>query len=401
MCTRLRFGAMKAGFVLPVVLLFCLPIMRVGAGTSTTKYSVLSPISKGKLTIFPVAAQVIHDTSDFITLDDGIRSGDVIVTEAGNVNVRPLVRGQNHYVPDRGSGAQVNQLVLVNNSKHPLILLAGEIVTGGKQDRIIAKDRIIPTGGDPVDLSVFCVEPGRWIGTTTKFEAMSVPQMAQPSIRYNAMAEKSQQKVWDEVGRSRERVMAEAAAPSVDAYRGGTVGRLADARNTTSYAKTMQYEAVQKTVDDVAKPIQTSYDSIMRQLRDKHAVGVIVAVNGQIIWADIFASTQLLEKYWPKLVRSYAAEAITSDSAEKQPSVAAAEQFLREMEGNHETIETDPGVYRQAETIGTNYRLFMLSALLPGTGYDIHISKMFDPSTQSSRKRAIEPLRRRHGYLPN
>jgi len=33
----------------------------------------------------------------------------------------------------------VNRLVLVNNSKRPLLLLAGEIVTGGKQDRVIGK----------------------------------------------------------------------------------------------------------------------------------------------------------------------------------------------------------------------------------------------------------------------
>ena len=397
MCTNLRFSAMKAAFLLPLLLLFSLPILRVNAGTATTKYSVLAPISKGKLTIFPVVAQLTHDTSDFITLDDGIRSGDVIVTEAGNVGVRPLVRGQSHYVPEHSSGAQVNQLVLVNNSKHPLILLAGEIVTGGKQDRIIAKDRIIPAGGDPVDLSVFCVEPGRWTGTTTNFKAMSIPQMAQPSVRYNAMAEKSQQKVWDEVGRSRDRAMA-AAAPRSDASRGGVVGGLT---NTTSYAKTMEIGGVQQTVDEVAKPIQTSYDSVIHQLRDKHAVGVIVAVNGQIIWADIFASTQLLEKYWPKLVRSYAAEAITSDISGKQPTIEAAEQFLHQMEGTHETIETDPGVYREAETVGANYRLFMLSSLLPGTGFDLHISKMFDPSTQARIKRPVDPLRRVPGFLPN
>jgi len=397
MCTNLRLSAMKAAFLLPLLLLLCLPILRVDAGTATTKYSVLAPISKGKLTIFPVVAQVTHDTSDFITLDDGIRSGDVVVTEAGNVGVRPLVRGQSHYVPEHSSGAQVNQLVLVNNSKHPLILLAGEIVTGGKQDRIIAKDRIIPAGGDPVDLSVFCVEPGRWTGTTAKFSAMSIPQMAQPSVRYNAMAEKSQQKVWDEVGRSRDRAMA-AAAPRANASPSGVVGGLA---NTTSYAKTMEVDGVQQTVDEVAKPIQTSYDSLIHQLRDKHAVGVIVAVNGQIVWADIFASTQLLEKYWPKLVRSYAAEAITSDMSGKQPTIEAAEQFLHQMEGTHETIETDPGVYREAETVGANYRLFMLSSLLPGTGFDLHISKMFDTSTQARIKRPVDPLRRIPGFLPN
>ena len=51
---------------------------------------------------------------------------------------------------DRGD--QVNTLVLVNHSKRPLLLLAGEIVTGGKQDRIIAKDRIVPADADPIDL---------------------------------------------------------------------------------------------------------------------------------------------------------------------------------------------------------------------------------------------------------
>jgi hypothetical protein len=99
-------------------------------------------------------------------------------------------------------------------------------------------------------------------------------------------------------------------------------------------------------------------------------------------------------------VRSYAAEAITSDLSGKQPTVEAAEQFLHEMEGTHETIETDPGVYREAETTGVNYRLFMLSSLLPGTGFDVHISKMFDTSTQAGIK-AIDPLRRTPGFLPN
>lgn len=51
------------------------------------------------------------------------------------------------------------KLVLVNNSKRPLLLLASEIVTGAKQDRIIGKDRLVPLESDPVDLRVFCVEP--------------------------------------------------------------------------------------------------------------------------------------------------------------------------------------------------------------------------------------------------
>src|SRR5512147_764239 len=87
-----------------------------------------------------------------------VRSGDVIVTEAGRI--QPLVRRGGRPIPI--GGGEVNRLVLVNNSNRPLLLLAGEIVTGGKQDRVIGKDRIVPAHSDPVDLSVFCVEPGRW-----------------------------------------------------------------------------------------------------------------------------------------------------------------------------------------------------------------------------------------------
>ena len=64
-----------------------------------------------------------------MTLDEGVRSGQVTVTEAGDE--RGLIRpGQP--IPPRQEGAQVNRLVLYNNSSRPLLLLAGEIVTGGQ-----------------------------------------------------------------------------------------------------------------------------------------------------------------------------------------------------------------------------------------------------------------------------
>jgi hypothetical protein len=63
-------------------------------------------------------------------------------------------------------GARVNQLALINNSDRPLLLLAGEIVTGGKQDRVVGRDRIIPAHNEPVALDVFCVEPHRWTGVS-------------------------------------------------------------------------------------------------------------------------------------------------------------------------------------------------------------------------------------------
>ena len=164
-------------------------------GNPSSHYKVLNPISHGNLTIFPVVSTSIHDTSEFITLDEGIRSGEVVVTEAGRTG--GLIRGPHPRIPVP-AGAQVNSLVLVNNSKHPLILLAGEIVTGGKQDRIVGKDRIIPAESDPVDLGVFCVEPGRWTESSAQFSTLK-SQMAQPSVRSKAMTAQDQRQVWDSV----------------------------------------------------------------------------------------------------------------------------------------------------------------------------------------------------------
>ncbi len=356
---------------------------RAGEVTPAPGYKVLEPIRHGNLTVFPVVAAKSYPTGEFLTLDEGLRSGEVVVTEAGNV--QGLIR--RHPTPAiRNEGAQVNRLVLVNNSKRPLLLLAGEIVTGGKQDRVIGKDRIVPAESDPVDLSVFCVEPGRWVATSEHFgasEAMygaaagkphaSVPMamMAQPSVRAKAMGDKDQSQVWAEVRKQQqamETVEVAAAAPAV----------ATEIARTSSYAKVNENEEVKKQVDAVAKPIEQNYQSLIRQLRDRNAVGVVVAVNGRIIWADVFASTELLEKYWPKLVRSYASEAVVTRAKEVEVSASRAQAFLGDMEGRRETIESEPGIYRHTEVNGDGFKAFSLTSLLPKTGFDVHVAKMAD-----------------------
>jgi hypothetical protein len=63
------------------------------------------------------------------------------------------------------------------------LLLAGEIVTSGRQDRVIGDDRLVPARSDPIDLSVFCVEPGRWVAHSQQFGSMK-SQMAQRKFRF-------------------------------------------------------------------------------------------------------------------------------------------------------------------------------------------------------------------------
>jgi hypothetical protein len=266
------------------------------------------------------------------------------------------------------SGAQVNQLVLVNNSNRPLVLLAGEIVTGGKQDRIIGKDRIVPVGAEPIDLSVFCVEPGRWTERTAQFKpgvgggVGGGTFMVQPSVRGSAMATQDQQQVWSKVNQA----TAE-ARPMVSST---------PAAGSTSYAAVIGNEQVQKRVDEVAVPLVRSYEHIIQQLRDRNAVGVVVAVGGRIIWADLFASTDLLQRYWPKLARSYAAEAMGQHGSRNDVTTADAEKFLADLGGRHEVVDSEPGVYRHAEISGDGFKAFELTSLLPKTGFDVHIAKM-------------------------
>jgi len=357
---------------------------RAGEVTASSGYKVLDPIRHGNLTVFPVVAAKTYPTAEFLTLDEGLRSGEVLVTEAGGVQGlirRPSTPAVRH------DGAQVNRLVLVNNSKRPLLLLAGEIVTGGKQDRVIGKDRIVPPESDPVDLSVFCVEPGRWVATSEHFGASEsmygrniggpsttapapMAMMARPSVRASAMADKDQNKVWDEVRKNQ-------AAETVTIQVTGAAPAVAtEIAQTSSYAKVMENAEVKKQVDAVAKPIEESYQSLIRQLRDRNAVGVVVAVNGRIIWADVFASTSLLEKYWPKLVRSYASEAVVTRAKEVEVTASRAQAFLEDMDGRREMIESEPGVYRHTEVNGDGFKAFALTSLLPKTGFDVHVAKM-------------------------
>jgi hypothetical protein len=330
--------------------------------------------------------------SPFLTLDEGIKSGQVEVTEAGRVHglVRPrpaqgvLNDGVLRPIPipqlPHYRGDQVNTLVLVNNSDTPLLLLAGEIVTGGKQDRVIAKDRIVPAGSDPIDLGVFCIEPGRWTADTATFGASAKSSaqsmMVQPTVRAKAMVAQDQQEVWNSVHGT---IAAALAAPApAGLAAGGPRSVMPDPASlgTTSYVRAMQSAAVSGKVDEAVAPLMRSREQVLEKLRAEHAVGVVVAVHGEIVWADIFSDTDLLSRYWTKLVRSYAAESLQNGGIYAALTAAEAQRFLDASPGGTETSIGDVGVYRYRELRTGGTETFVLEALLLGTEYDVHISKV-------------------------
>jgi hypothetical protein len=325
-------------------------------------WRILDPITYENISLFPVVGGS-QDTSSFLTLEEGLASSEVLVTEQGaerlirdRGQVRPIA------VPQYNASASVNQLVLINRSKRPLLLLAGELVSGGKQDRIIGKDRIVPVGAEPLPLDVFCVEHGRWTGSSSQFVASKT--IVHPSVREQAAVNQKQTDVWAAVasGTTAMVEVSPAAAPRLS--RNELSETIATEARTQSYEKIYDSRRVGVSVDALVDELQKRFARGTAGLKGERVVGVIVAYGGEVAWSDIFASSDLFHHYWTKLLRSYAVEALARPTPRETASVDDAREFLRRPKGR-EMQETEAGVYRWREVSEGKLALIELEALQP------------------------------------
>jgi hypothetical protein len=338
-------------------------------GRPEGNWRLLDPVAYENITIFPVVSSSTQDTSSFLTLDEGLSSGEVIVSEQGAAGLARTRDGRPVAVPQYSSGASVNQLVLINRSKRPLLLLAGELVSGGKQDRIIGKDRIVPVGSDPLPLDVFCVEHGRWTGANSQFIASKT--IVHPSVREQAAVAQNQNEVWDAV-RSGTSARAKAAAagvagrPAAPAQLSAEVigDTIATAAPTQSYAKIYEQSRAGASVDTFVEELRRRFDKATLGLKGERVVGVVVAYGGDVAWSDIFASGELFEHYWSKLLRSYAVEALARPTYRETAAITDAREFLRNLNGR-EVVESEPGIYRWREITEGRLSLIELDSIAP------------------------------------
>lgn len=348
-----------------------------GGGGSAQPWELGAPVTYQDLTIFPVISSQNADTRDFETLDEALSSGDAVISEQGGY-MRRTRDGQP--VPVYTGGSAVNQLVLVNRGKRPLLLLAGEVVSGGKQDRIIGKDRIVPIGSAPLPLDVFCVEHGRWTGDSMNFSAAET--MVHPTVREQAAVKQDQGQVWaavrDEtpkVGQS-ESVAVESRAAGIGAGAAGTlspappalsqaaIGGVIQGAPSQSYRRIYQSPMVQNSVEGFADEMSRRFDRATSGIKGGHVVGVVVAFGDEVAWSDIFASSQLFETYWPKLLRSYVVEALTRPAVRQAATIDDARDFLRPATGRTQE-DTEPGVYTWREQSVDGLTQIELEALAP------------------------------------
>jgi hypothetical protein len=285
-----------------------------------------------------------ESTTSFITLDEGLRTGKVIITELGaNGRSRRVRRGRR--ISD---DAEVNKLAIRNYSGKTLVLIAGEMIVGGKQDRIVGHDCLIASSNTPVPIDVFCVEHGRWSGEASFGHSRSPNRnaggagtgmgvgagvggggtvesfavMALPNVREKAQAKKSQSEVWSEVSRT-------VTANSVASSTGDLKSVYRDNR--------------------VNRRIDTYQRAFSGKLSAKNVVGIIAAVDGHIISADVFAGHSLFQAYWPKMLKSYALEAIsTTKTSNQDVDKGQAESYLARVQGANASAG-EPGIYRLGE----------------------------------------------------
>jgi hypothetical protein len=339
-------------------------------GKAEGNWRLLDPVAYENITIFPVVSSSTQDTSPFLTLDEGLSSGEVIVSEQGAAGLARTRDGRPVTLPPTNTGASVSQLVLINRSERPLVLLAGELVSGGKQDRIIGKDRIVPVGSEALPLDVFCVEHGRWTGASSQFGASKT--IVHPSVREQAAVAQDQNEVWDAV-RSGTLSRAKAApagvagppAPPPAPLSADVIGEtIATAAPTQSYAKIYVHGRTGASVDEFVEELQRRFDRATSGLKGERVVGVVVAYGGDVAWSDIFASGELFEHYWSKLLRSYAVEAMARPAYRETAAISDAREFLRELNGR-EVVESEPGVYRWREITEGRLSLIELESVAP------------------------------------
>src|SRR5215216_1806661 len=118
-----------------------LSIFAVIAAAQSPAYRISAPYSHKNLTIFLIHGKDETSKTNILTLQEAMDQRILRVYETSDVN----------------------ELAVENISKHfDVFIQSGDIVKGGKQDRILAVSIIIQARSGRIKIESFCVESGRW-----------------------------------------------------------------------------------------------------------------------------------------------------------------------------------------------------------------------------------------------
>ena len=271
-------------------------------------YRVSGPVTHGNLTVY-----FVHGAS---------RPGPVPLTLAEALDAKAV------RVAETGS---VNELTIENLGDREVFVQSGDIVKGGRQDRVLSVSLVLPPRSGAIPITAFCVEQGRWsrrgsedAGSFTSAAAY-VPSRAarsaiQPGLSDQAVSDYQaatdiaarQQKVWDEVARVQHSLSDQLAAP------------VASPQSASSLQLALENEKLKTAQNDYVAALRPAGE------QETDVIGYAFAINGKLDSAEVYPSNALFRKMWPKLLTANATEAISSRgaAAAAAPSSADVAAFL-------------------------------------------------------------------------
>lgn len=231
-----------------------------------------SAIEYKNLKIIPIVykGKGIQQNARFLSLGKAIQKGIVTVSERGTASTE-----------------NVHWLRINNKSNIPLFIASGEVVLGGRQDRMVTKDTVlIPTGADQY-VSVMCVEEDRWSEKEKKFSYFNY---ANPRLRKVVDLSKNQVLIWTEIFKQLDKSKTKS---STQAY----AGQRMDKRMVLSQSDYMRFftERIKKT--------------------DSTWVGFVCVSGNKVLGCDIFAGRNLFYDQIEPLLNGYVEEAINTGAA--------------------------------------------------------------------------------------
>ena len=305
------------------VMLAATALLAVGASAAEPEaYRISGPVVHENLAIY-----FVHGTSAKgpvpLTLQEALANGSAVVRETGSVN----------------------QLEVENAGDAEVFIQSGDIVKGGRQDRVLTVSLIVPPHSGPLPIASFCVEQGRWSGRgkedSRHFEtaaasvpsreakiAMKAPAAAPPpptAVPSQGNAgdpslmdvSRRQHEMWSDVAKIQDKLSRAIAAP------------VAMPESRSSLQLSLENEKL--------KEAQSAYVTSLKPAGEAEddVIGYVFAVNGKLNSADLYPSNGLFRKMWPKLLAANAIEAIgdkPAASAAALPSTADVLAFLKTAE---------------------------------------------------------------------
>jgi hypothetical protein len=253
-----------------------------------TSYKVTGPYEHANLAVFLLHAGS-QDDRDFITLDQGLKDGVVKVTEQKE--------------------SRVGALQIENESEYPLFLQEGDRLQGGKQDRTIIASMVVPPQSGKMPVPTFCIERSRWQESAkgAVFEPTANAAFAPKDVRVAAKIDKNQTGVWENVRQQKASAQKAALAGSTN----------------SSLNETLDAPEVKKLSDEFAEALK----SVLEDHPD--AVGVAIAVNGNIQEVNVYPNHKLLGKLYPRLLQSYALQATLEKDKASDAKPVAHEEIVK------------------------------------------------------------------------